>query len=150
MNRLSIVNPVQILVLHGPNLNLLGLRSSRRGEKVTLDKVDRSLRQSVSSDQVKLRIFQTHDESHAVTLVQRNRNRVSGILFNPGPWHLGGHVLADTLELVRLPLVIVNINPSPSSIFSPDEVIEGNDPIQAYLLGLQHLLGLTGAENSIT
>ena len=45
-----------ILILHGPNLNLLGLKSSKAGEKLTLDKVNRAIRLHVRNKDIDLKI----------------------------------------------------------------------------------------------
>ena len=57
-----------ILILHGPNLNLLGLKSSESGEKLTLDKVNRAIRLHVRNKDIDLKIIQTHKMSLSLNL----------------------------------------------------------------------------------
>ena len=49
-----------ILILHGPNLNLVGLKSAKTGEKLTLDKINRAIRLHVRKKDINLKIIQTH------------------------------------------------------------------------------------------
>ena len=51
-----------ILILHGPNLNLVGLKSAKAGEKLTLDKINRAIRLYVRKKDINLKIIQTHKE----------------------------------------------------------------------------------------
>ena len=94
---------MKILILHGPNMNLLGIRSSKIGTNVTLDKVNRALRIQIRKKDIELKIFQTHNEAKAVTFVQRNRKRTSGVLISPTSWHKGGFTLSDTLHFLEIP-----------------------------------------------
>ena len=65
---------MNILVLQGPNLNLLGIKSSKNKETLTLDKLNKKIRLHCRSKDVSLKIFQTHKEFQAINFIQRNRN----------------------------------------------------------------------------
>ena len=52
---------MNILVLHGPNMNLIGVRASSIGENVTLDKINTALRREAHQKEVTLKIIQTDD-----------------------------------------------------------------------------------------
>ena len=75
---------MSLLIIHGPNMNLLGSFSKNR---MTLDKLNRNIKNFVKPKNVKLKIFQTHDVNKYITLIQRNRNKVDGIILNLGPLH---------------------------------------------------------------
>ena len=98
---------MKILVLQGPNLNLLGVRSARSGERLTLDKLNKALRRHVRNTAVELKILQTHKEYIALNFIQRNRNRADGILLIPMSWARYNWTLEETLSLVKLPTTIV-------------------------------------------
>ena len=51
---------MKILVLQGPNLNLVGVKSAQAGKRVTLDKINKTLRREVINTEIELKIFQTH------------------------------------------------------------------------------------------
>ena len=62
---------MNILILQGPNLNLLGLKSSHSNHKLTLDKLNRSLRLHVRNTNNSLKFLQTHKEFQAINFLQR-------------------------------------------------------------------------------
>ena len=64
---------MKILVLQGPNLNLIGVKSAQAGKSVTLDKINTALRREVRNTEIELKIFQTHKIYMAVSFLQRNR-----------------------------------------------------------------------------
>ena len=98
---------MKILVLQGPNLNLLGVRSAQQGERLTLDKLNKALRKHVRNSAVELKILQTHKEYIALNFIQRNRNQADGLLLIPMSWARYNWTLEETLSLVRLPTAIV-------------------------------------------
>ena len=61
---------MNILIIQGPNINLIGLRSAKIGEKVTLDKVNQGLRKQANKrpEEITLKILQTHKVEKAMTL----------------------------------------------------------------------------------
>ena len=98
----------KILVIHGPNMNLLGLRTRVGGGRITLDKLNRHLRKSARKTGLSLTIIQTNDESRAVNHLQGQRKNIKGILLFPGPWQKSGYVIKETLEILSTPCVTVS------------------------------------------
>ncbi len=98
-----------ILIIHGPNMNLLGHRTIEASPNITLDKLNRNLRRIAGKLELKLKIFQTQDEARAVTIVQRQRNKFCGLLLFPGPWQKSAYTLQDTLELLSIPFVTISL-----------------------------------------
>ena len=92
-----------ILILHGPNLNLLGLKSSESGEKLTLDKVNRAIRLHVRNKDIKLKIIQTHKEYIAINFIQRNRNSATGLVVIPTSWAKYNQTILETIKVCNLP-----------------------------------------------
>ena len=99
---------MQILVLYGPNLNLLGL-VSRGDARLTLDKLNRALRRKAQDLGVELKILQKQSEAEASKIIQRQRNRVDGILLVPGIWARTGHLIGETVAIARLPLAVFHL-----------------------------------------
>ena len=93
-----------ILIIHGPNMNLLGHRKIEASPNITLDKLNKNLRKVASRLALKLKIVQTNDEARAVTIVQRQRNKFCGLLLFPGPWQKS----ADTVQDVSIASAIVS------------------------------------------
>ena len=100
---------MNILIVQGPNLNLVGLRSAKSGEQVTLDKINRSLRQQANKrpEELTLKILQTHKIEKAITTVHRNRNWANGIILAPMAWARYEYALRDCLDTIAMPTIEV-------------------------------------------
>ena len=101
---------MRLLVIHGPNMNLYGLRSSKKGETITLDKINRHLRRSIRDKDIDLKIMQSHDEVRIVSYLHRNRNKFDGIILVPGVWQKCGYILNDTFILFGLQYITIHID----------------------------------------
>ena len=138
---------MNILVLHGPNMNLIGVRASSIGEHVTLGKINTALRREACQKEVTLKIFQTHDIAKAMTFLQRNRNWADGCLISPGAWARSGFDLLDTIQLCQFLTVEVHFssdydpsNFGASSIISESCIsTKTGPPIKAYAKALNLL-----------
>ena len=138
---------MNIIVLHGPNMNLIGVRASSIGENVTLDKINTALRRMARNQKVMLKILQTDDISKAMTFLKRNRKWADGYLISPGAWARNGFDLLDTIQLCQIPTVEVHFssdydpsNFAASSIISDSCVsTETGSPIKAYTKMLEIL-----------
>ena len=139
---------MNILFLQGPNLNILGLKSSETNAKVTLDKINRAMKKHVKGKNVTLKILQTHKQFQAVNFFQRNRNWADGILLIPTSWARNEFTILETLNLISLKTAVVYFN-EPFS-FGTDEqesIIVGDyiqsfsgNPLEVCLAALDHLL----------
>ena len=98
---------MNILIIQGPNLNLIGVKSAKLGKRVTLDKINKGIRRYIREKDIEVKIYQTHSIDKAVTLLQRNRNWADGIIIAPGVWSTYEAILADTLELIEVPTIEV-------------------------------------------
>lgn len=98
---------MNILIIQGPNLNLIGIKSAKRGKHVTLDKINKGIRRYIREKDITVKIYQTHSIEKAVTLLQRNRNWSDGIIIAPGVWSTYEAVLLDTLDLIGVPTIEV-------------------------------------------
>ena len=139
---------MNILILQGPNLNMLGLKSSKTKANVTLDKINRALKKHVKGKNVSLKLLQTHKQFQAVNFLQRNRNWADGILFIPTSWARNEFTILETLELISLRTAVVYFNePFSFGTDEQDSIIVGDyiqsftgDPLEACVTGLEHLL----------
>ena len=93
---------MNILILQGPNLNLLGLKSSKNNDRLTLDKLNKAIKKFSRTKDINLKILQTHKEFQAVNFLQRNRNWANGILFIPTSWARGSHTILEVIKLVDI------------------------------------------------
>ena len=83
---------MKILILHGPNMNLFGLKSSYEGNNLTLDKINRHIRRYIRDKNLEVKIIQTHNETKAVSYIQNNRKKIDGLVISPCVWSRSGYV----------------------------------------------------------
>ena len=119
----------KILIIQGPNMNLLGHRYKDTKTKITLGKLNAHLRTTAKKHKIKLVIIQTNDESKAATILQRQRNKICSTLLFPGPWQQSGFVLKDTMELLKIPYITISLGEDVTLLRGIDN-IEG-DILQA-------------------
>jgi len=98
---------MNILIIQGPNLNLIGVKLAKQGKHVTLDKINKGIRRYIREKNIIVKIYQTHSIEKAITLLQRNRNWANGIIIAPGVWSTYEAILLDTLELIEVPTIEV-------------------------------------------
>jgi len=98
---------MNILIIQGPNLNLMGVKSAKLGKRVTLDKINKGIRRYIREKGITIKIYQNHSIEKVVTLLQRNRNWANGIIIAPGVWSTYEAIISDTLELIDIPTIEV-------------------------------------------
>ena len=101
---------MKILILHGPNLNLIGKISAKNNETVTLDKINKSMKRSCGSKDIELKIFQTHKIFQAINFLQRNRNYSKKLIFTPMSWSLYEHSLLETIKICNYDLLQISFD----------------------------------------
>lgn len=102
---------MQILVLHGPNLNLLGTREPQVYGATTLDQINTGLTQHASSRGASLSAFQSNHEGALVDRVQAARtDGTQFILINPGAYTHTSVALRDALAGVAIPFIEVHLS----------------------------------------
>ena len=101
---------VQILVLHGPNLNLLGHREPQTYGNVTLEDIDAALREAARERGVELQIVQSNHEGVLIDSLHEARDWADGVLINPGGYTHTSVALRDAISAIRLPAVEVHVS----------------------------------------
>jgi len=99
-----------ILVIHGPNLQLLGEREVDVYGKVTLDQINADLIKLASTLDVKLEIHQCNHEGDIVDLVGHARKKFQGVLINPAAYTHTSVAIRDALAACALPAVEVHLS----------------------------------------
>ena len=100
---------MRILVLHGPNLNLLGEREPKIYGTMTLAQINARLRKHARKRGVSLRIFQDNCEGTLIDLLHGHRKWAQGVVFNPGAYTHTSYALRDAVAAIGLPTIEVHL-----------------------------------------
>ena len=144
----------KILVIHGPNLNLLGKREPQIYGKTTLAQINQALEKLAKKRKAKLLIKQSNHEGEIVDLIGKTKNKYDGILINPAAYTHTSVAIRDAILAAGVMTVEVHL----SNIYAREEfrhkslispvakgTILGFGP-KSYLLGLEALLDLMNAQ----
>ncbi|PPT08953.1 3-dehydroquinate dehydratase II [Geitlerinema sp. FC II] len=101
---------LRTLVLHGPNLNLLGQREPNVYGSVTLDEIDRLIDREARTLHVKVSCFQSNSEGGLVDAVQQAWGQYDGLLINPAAYTHTSVALRDAIAAVKIPTVEVHLS----------------------------------------
>lgn len=99
-----------VLVLHGPNLNLLGIREPEHYGKATLAEIDQRLNDRASAAGIHLRSFQSNAEAELIGQVQAARGKVGFVIINPAAFTHTSVALRDALAAVAIPFIEVHLS----------------------------------------
>ncbi|MFO7767548.1 MAG: type II 3-dehydroquinate dehydratase [bacterium] len=100
----------RILILNGPNLNLLGVRDPEHYGEVTLSEIVGELKRLASDRGCQVDHLQTNHEGDLIEAIHDARSWASGIIINPAAWTHYAYAVRDALEAVDLPAVEVHIS----------------------------------------
>ena len=101
---------LNILVVHGPNLNLLGSREPETYGRVTLEQINQYLREEAERLDVTLRIVQSNGEGALVDALHEAREWADGIVMNPAAYTHTSVALRDAVAALGLPAVEVHLS----------------------------------------
>ena len=101
---------MKILVIHGPNLNMLGSRQIAIYGNKPLAEIDSLLQQRAAELGVELEIFQSNHEGNLVDFIQEKSRNATGIIINPGALTHYGLSLRDALADTSLPIIEVHLS----------------------------------------
>ena len=100
-----------VLILHGPNLNLLGIREPEVYGNITLDDINRNLEKLAENDGVKIDFFQSNAEFALIDRVQLTMtDGTDFIIINPAAYTHASVALRDALAAVKVPFIEVHIS----------------------------------------
>jgi 3-dehydroquinate dehydratase II len=101
---------LSVLVLHGPNLNLLGLREPEVYGRSTLDDVNRLLEEEARSLQAEITALQSNHEGVLIDAIHAARRQHQGLLINPGAYTHTSVAIRDAIAGVAIPTVEVHLS----------------------------------------
>ncbi len=108
---------MRILVIHGPNLNMLGKRDKAIYGEKTLQEIDALLKKEARALGVDVVAFQSNHEGALIDFIQEQADSARGIIINPGALTHYGFSLLDALVDSKLPIIEVHL----SNIYQRDE-----------------------------
>lgn len=101
---------INILVINGPNLNLLGLREPEIYGNQTLKDLEKLLQNHCLHKEVSLSFFQSNHEGALVDAIQEAMDKIDGIIINPAAYTHTSIAILDALKAVRIPAVEVHLS----------------------------------------
>ena len=101
---------MNILVINGPNLNLLGTRNPEIYCEETLDELMLWLQNSTESLNHKFKIYQTNHEGEIIDILHDERHWASGILINAGAYSHYSYAIRDAIEAINIPTIEVHVS----------------------------------------
>jgi len=142
----------KVLLLHGPNLNLLGTREPEIYGSMTLDQINMAAARHVKPYHVDLRAEQSNHEGALIDILHVARNWADGVVFNDGAYTHTSVALRDAVSAIQLPVIEVHLsNIHRREAFRHTSLLA---PVclgqisgfgwRSYLLGLDALLGHLG------
>ena len=108
---------MKILVIHGPNLNLLGIREPEVYGSVTMEEINEGIEEKARSHNIDVEAFQSNAEHEIVTKLQDSMNHIDFIIINPGALTHTSIAIRDSLLGIGVPFYEVHI----SNIFAREE-----------------------------
>lgn len=140
----------KILIIHGPNLNLLGKREPGIYGAVTLEEINNNLLDLATQEGVELVIHQSNHEGEIIDWIHDYRDKIAAVVINPGAFTHYSIAIRDALAAVDLPIVEVHLSNvyqreqfRHHSVIAPVATgqIAGFGP-DSYLLGLRAAVAL--------
>lgn len=143
---------MKILILHGPNLNLLGAREPQVYGSLTLEEINTRLVDLGKELGVEVACRQSNHEGALIDALHEARERADGVVFNPGGYTHTSVALRDAVAAIGIPVVEVHL----SNVYAREEfrhtsllsaVCRGKVVgfgWQSYALGLRGLVDLLG------
>ncbi len=108
---------IKIIILNGPNLNLLGEREKNQYGSFTLKEIEKNCGDYSNKNDIKLSFFQSNIEGELVDKIQASRNSQDGLIINAGGYTHTSVAIHDALKILKIPIIELHI----SNIYNREE-----------------------------
>ena len=100
----------KIIILNGPNLNLLGEREKNQYGSFTLNEIELSCKEFASKNQIDLTLFQSNVEGELIEKIQNSRKDQDGLIINAGGYTHTSVAIHDALKILKIPIIELHIS----------------------------------------
>ena len=101
---------MRLLILNGPNINMLGIRNKEIYGDVTYKELISLIKKHAKERNIKVSFYQSNEEGKLITFIQKNYNKFDGFIVNLGAYTHYSYALRDALEIVNSKIVEVHIS----------------------------------------
>jgi 3-dehydroquinate dehydratase-2 len=102
--------PHRIIIINGPNLNLLGEREQSQYGKLTFDELKQKCLHAAKVKKIEVDFYQSNIEGEIVTKIQESRNKFDGIIINAAGFTHSSVSIRDALEIIKKPKIELHIS----------------------------------------
>jgi 3-dehydroquinate dehydratase-2 len=100
----------KIIILNGPNLNLLGEREKSQYGSFTLNDIEKVCKEFAEKNEIKLTLFQSNIEGEIIEKIQNSRNSQDGLIINAGGYTHTSVSIHDALKIIKIPIIELHIS----------------------------------------
>ena len=107
----------KIIIVNGPNLNLLGERERSQYGSFTLKDLEKKCTEYAKKNNITLSFFQSNEEGELINQIQNSRNNQDGLIINAGGYTHTSVAIHDALKILKIPIIELHI----SNIYNREE-----------------------------
>ena len=107
----------KIIIVNGPNLNLLGERERNQYGNFTLKDLEKKCTEYAKKNNITLSFFQSNEEGELINQIQNSRNNQDGLIINAGGYTHTSVAIHDALKILKIPIIELHI----SNIYNREE-----------------------------
>ena len=100
----------KIIILNGPNLNLLGEREKSQYGSFTLEDIEKTCKDYAKINKFEISLFQSNIEGELIDTIQKARNNQDGLIINAGGYTHTSVAIHDALKILKIPIIELHIS----------------------------------------
>ena len=100
----------KIIIVNGPNLNLLGEREKKQYGSFTLKDIEKKCKDFAGKNKISVTLYQSNIEGEIVDKIQKSRNEQNGLIINAGGYTHTSVAIHDALKILKIPIIELHIS----------------------------------------